>query len=142
MEEKVIFDDYDSEPWYYCATCLSPNIQHEDSLDIDCCGSCGSADIACSTLEEWEKMYERRYGHKYTIKTEDPKKSFIYNLSPKELKKKIYESEKWREIIRGIYPTFPGGLSKADSVILFFDTLIKENKISDLKMLLLKMFKF
>jgi len=54
----------------------------------------------------------------------------------KELKKRVFNGD-WKGIIRSIYPKFPGGLGRADSVILFFDKLIKDNKLDNLRFLLL-----
>lgn len=142
MEDNARYEEQESEPWFYCATCLSPNIQHEDALDMDCCGNCGSADIVSSTFEEWEAAYISKYGHKYVQKTEDPRKTFIYNLSLEKLKTRVYKSDKWKEIIHSLYPSFPEGYSRADSVILFFDKLIGQGRLGELRMLLLKMFKF
>ena len=142
MPDQVQIEDYDSDPWYYCATCLSPNIKHEESLDLDCCGACGSMNIVSSTFEEWEKKYIKRYGHKYVEKTEDPEKTYIFNLPFDQLKSRVYEDSHWKDIIHAIYPSFPGGLGRADSVILFFNTLIKDGKLGELKLLLLKRFKY
>lgn len=142
MDNQVKHEDYDSEPVEYCARCYSLKIKYEESLDSDCCAECGSTDILESSIEEWEKKYERRYGHKYTVKEQDPKKTFIFKLSLKELKRKVYESTIWKDIIHAMYPSFPGGLSKADSIILFFDTIIRQNKLNELKLLLFKKFKY
>lgn len=145
MEDKSLQEvqnDYDSEPVKYCAQCYSLKVRYEDSIEADCCADCGSPDILEAPIEEWERLYERRYGHKYTVKTEDPKKTFIFKMSLDKLKNKVFESDKWREIIRAIYPRFPEGLGRADSVILFFDTLIRQNKLNELKLLLFKRFKY
>ena len=119
--------DYDSEPVRYCARCYSLKVKYEESVDYECCGDCGSSDILEAPIEEWEKKYERRYGHKFTQKEQDPKNTFIFKLPLDKLKAKVYESSQWREIINAIYPKFPGGYGKADSIILFFDTLVRQN---------------
>lgn len=36
------------------------------------------------------------------------------------------------------YPTFPGGLGKLDSIILFFDKVIKDGRLDELRELLVK----
>jgi hypothetical protein len=140
VEEKN--QEYDSEPVKYCARCFSLKIKYEESIDAECCGDCGSSDILESSIEEWEKKYERKYGKKFVQKQEDPQKSFIFKMSLDKLKLKVYESNNWREIIKAIYPKFPGGYGKADSIILFFDTLIKQNKLNELKLFLYKHFKY
>ena len=134
--------DYDSEPVTYCARCYSLKIKHEDILDLDCCADCGSTDILETSIDDWEKKYERRYKHKFVQKEEDPKKTYIFKLSIEQLKTMVYQNENWRDIIKAIYPHFPGGYSKADSIILFFDTLFKQNKLDELRLLLFKQFKY
>ena len=134
--------DYDSEPVRYCARCYSLKVKYEESVDSECCGDCGSSDILEAPIEEWEKKYERRYGHKFTQKEQDPKNTFIFKLPLDKLKAKVYESSQWREIINAIYPKFPGGYGKTDSIILFFDTLVRQNKLNELKLLLYKRFKY
>ena len=140
MSNHVKSNDYDSEPVAYCARCYSLKIKHEDTLDVDCCAECGSTDIQEASIEKWEKMYERRYGHKLTQKTEDPKKTYFFKLTTKELMDKVSNSIKWREIIKNIYPHFPGGYGKADSIVLFFDTLIKQNRLGELQLFLFEHF--
>lgn len=135
--EKVT--TYDDDPVKYCPRCLSLKIKYEDIQDLEYCGDCGCTDIVEASFDEWEKKYERRYGHKLVEKNTDPRKSFIFGLSIKELKHKMYESkENWKTVIKTIYPTFPGGLSKIDSILLFFDHLIRDNKLDDFKILLTK----
>jgi len=136
MDTQEITNDYDSEPVRYCAKCYSLKIKYEESIDSECCADCGSSDVLEAPIEEWEKMYERRYGHKFAEKNNDPKKSFIFKLPIQKLKTKVYESEFCRDIIKTMYPKFPGGLGRADSVILFFDTVIKQNRLEELKLLL------
>lgn len=134
-------NNYDSEPVTYCARCYSLKIKHEDVLDLDCCADCGSTDILETSIDDWEKKYERRYRHKFVQKEEDPKKTYIFKLSIEQLKTKVYQSERWRDIIKAIYPHFPGGYGKADSIILFFDTLFRQNRLDDLRLTLFKQFK-
>jgi hypothetical protein len=135
-------NDYDSEPVKYCARCYSLKIKYEEALDSECCADCGSTDILEAPVEEWEQRYERRYGHKFTVKEDNPKKTYFFKLSLKELMDKVSDSPKWREVLRGIYPHFPGGYSKADSIVLFFDTLVKQNRLEELRLFLFKHFKY
>lgn len=142
MPDAVQVNDYDSEPVRYCARCYSLKVKYDEEMESEYCDDCGSSDILELPFEAWEKKYEQRYGHKFAVKTEDPKKTFIFNLSVEDLKKKVCNSDKWKEIIKSMYPSFPGGLTKAEAIILFFHTIIKENKLTDLKFLLLKLFKY
>lgn len=129
--------EYDAEPVRYCTRCYSLKIKYEEAIDSDCCMECGCSDIAFASIDRWEELYEKRYGKKYVKKNTDPKKSFVFTLSLDELKDKVYEDEHWRDIIRKLYPRFPGGLGRADSVILLFSNLIKDNRLDDLRFLLL-----
>ena len=135
-------NEYDSEPVRYCARCFSLKVKYDESIDSEYCAECGSSDILEAPIEEWEKRYERRYRHKYTVKEADPKKTFVFQMPLEKLKAKIYESTRWRDIIKAMYPSFPWCYGKADSIILFFDTIVKQNKIEELKLLLHKKFKF
>jgi len=142
MDNRLEYDDYNSEPIAYCARCYSLKIKHEEALGEDCCAECGSTDIQETSVEEWEKKYEKRYGHGFIQKEEDPQKTYFFRMTSKELMHRVSDSPRWREIIRGIYPHFPGGYSKADSIVLFFDTLIKQNKLGELRLFLFKNFKY
>lgn len=141
MDNQERPNDYDSEPVRFCARCYSLKVKYDETLESEYCGDCGCTDVLEAPIEVWEQKYERRYGHKFTTKTEDPKKTFIFKMPIDKLKNKVYNSERWRDIIHAIYPKFPGGLGRADSIILFFDTLIKKNQLDELKMFLFKNFK-
>ena len=139
MSDKTNKTDYDSDPVEYCSKCYSLKIKYIDAIDSDCCMECGCSDVAtASSIYEWEKLYERRYGHKYTVKSNDPRKSLLFKMSIERLKTTLYRHSLCDSIIKEMYPKFPGGLSKADSVILFFDKVIKENRIDELRLTLIK----
>lgn len=142
MVKKEEINDYDSEPVKYCAKCYSLKVMYDDTLEADYCGDCGCSDILETSVEVWEKKYEERYGHKFAVKNEDPRKSFIFSLTLEQLKTRVYKSEKWKEIVYALYPNFPAYYSKADSLILFFHTIIMQGRLNDLKLLLFKMFKY
>ena len=129
--------DYDQDPVIYCANCFSLKIKHEDTIDEDYCAECGCNDTRTSTIEEWEKLYEHRYGHKYTVKGTDPKKTWVFQMPISKLKMQIYECPAWKKFIKRLYPHFPGGYSKIDSIIILFDKLIKDNRLDDIRLLLL-----
>lgn len=67
MEERLTKEDYNKEPVYYCKGCLSLKVKTVAAavLDLDYCDDCGSTDIEQSSIEEWDYMYEKRYGFKY-----------------------------------------------------------------------------
>lgn len=138
MSEQEKFNDYDSEPIFYCATCLSLKIKHEEAIDSDCCGECGCTNILQSTVEEWEKLYEKKYGRKYAEKTNDVRNSPYYKMPFNKLMEKVLNSPKWEDIIKAIYSGVPKGVSKVDSVVLFFGKLVDDNKLDRLKELLYK----
>lgn len=135
------FNAYDLEPVRFCARCYSLKIKYEEAIDADCCMDCGSSDTLTASIEEWENMYERRYGRKFVMKSNDPKRSPIFKLPISKLKDKVFESPSWRAIIKTLYPKFPKRLDKAESIILLFDKLVRDNRIDDLRLLLIKYLK-
>lgn len=139
MSKQKKTKDYDEEPVTYCAKCYSLKIVHEDTVGVDCCRECGCSDLLTSSIEEWEKLYERRYGHKYMEDKGSIRNSPIFQMSNDQLKTLVYKSDDWRIICKTLYPSFPVWLSKADSVILLFAKLYQDNRIDDLKMELIKM---
>lgn len=138
MPDLSKLKEYDEEPVTYCAKCYSLKIKYEETIGSDCCMDCGCSDTVTSSIEEWERLYEKRYGHKFTEKSNDPRKSLVFKMSMKELEDKVCDSPYWKQIIKGIYHNFPQGLSKADSIILFFDKIVKENRLDELRYLLIK----
>jgi len=52
---------------YYCADCLSLRIRSTEE-DLYFCDSCCSADIERANIQEWDKLYQARYGHSYLTK--------------------------------------------------------------------------
>ena len=139
MPEQDRNNDYDSEPVVYCAKCLSLKIEHEDTLDIDCCGNCGSTDVIESSFNVWERRYEAKYGKKFAVKNDNPRNSPIFKLSLTKLMAKVSDCPIWESIIKDVYGHFPKGISKADSIVMFFDRLIRDNKLDSLRLLLYKM---
>ena len=133
-EEKT--QDYDLEPVVYCSKCYSLKIKHDDVFDEDYCTDCGCTDISESSIEEWEELYEKRYGNKYTQKSNNVKESPYYKMTIQELKTVVFEHPNWKHIIRSIYPGFPGGLTKVESVILLFNNLVDDNRMNELRIIL------
>lgn len=59
-------NEYNDEPVYFCKHCLSLNIRHIlDLKDSEFCDDCGSTNIEHCSIEEWEKLYKDKFGHKY-----------------------------------------------------------------------------
>ena len=141
MSEQEKINDYDSEPIAFCANCLSLKIKHEDSIDMDYCSDCGSSEIMEAPVERWEVLYEKKYGKKYVVKGNDPKKSPVFKLTISKLMDKFSNLPNWKTIIYNMYPRFPGGFGKADSIVLFFDKLAKDNKLDDLRVTMMKYIK-
>lgn len=134
-------NEYDLEPVKYCARCYSLKIKYEETTDSEYCGDCGCSDTMTASIEEWEKLYEKRYGSKYTVKGTDPKKSPIFLLPLDKLKEKLYNSPMMDAIIHSLYPRFPRGLGKADAIIMLFNFLIRDNRLDDLRLTLLEFYK-
>lgn len=134
MSKLKKIEEYNSEPVTYCARCYSLGIVFEDSIGMDYCKECGSSDFLTSSEEEWEKLYKGRYGHKFVEEESDVRKSPIFQMSNERLKTKVFNSPNWKEICKALYPAFPEGLSKADSIILLFARLYQENRVDDLRM--------
>lgn len=126
-------EDYNSDPVTYCSRCYSLSIKHEDAIDSDCCEECGCTDLKTSSVFEWEKLYAKRYGHKFVEASHDIRKSPIFMLSISKLKAMVYNDSSWKNLCKTLYPTFPGGLSRADSVVLLFAKLTQDNKLDDLR---------
>jgi hypothetical protein len=49
--------------WCYCSDCLSPKIY--DIFGMPYCADCNSANIAVSTVEDWDELYKKRYKSNY-----------------------------------------------------------------------------
>lgn len=137
MSQQEKITEYDSEPIVFCAKCFSPKIKHEDALDIDYCGDCGCSEIREASVYEWEDLYENRYGHKYIVNKKDPKKNPVFLLSRSELMDRLYNLTQWKTIIHSLYPRFPKGYSKIDSIVLLFDKIVKDNRLDDLRIKLI-----
>ena len=132
---------YDEEPVCYCTECYSLKIKFEDSIGADCCMDCGSLDISEALVDEWEKLYEGRYGHKFTERNLDPASKKIASMSVRQFKAWLCDQPEWRNIVKGFFPNFPGGLGKADSIVLFFDKLSQERLLDDFRSYLDKGYK-
>ena len=77
MEEfnNLTIEDYNNEPVYYCKHCLSLKIKVVGGYDF--CDDCGSTAITTDSIENWEKLYEERYGKKFLDEIEQDYYSFL-----------------------------------------------------------------
>ena len=58
--------EYNSEPVLYCSHCLSLRVMSIPEIkDSDYCDECCRTDINKARIDEWEKLYVQKYGHKY-----------------------------------------------------------------------------
>lgn len=140
MAHQEKLQEYDEEPIKYCTRCYSLKIGYEDAIDTEYCMECGCSDIAETSIYNWENMYENRYGHKFIKRDRDPKKSLIYKMPCSELKEMVSNSPDWKKIIFRMYPKFTRKYGRAETIMLFFDRLTKDNRIDELRILLVEMF--
>ena len=64
-------ETYDDDPVFYCKRCLSLNIKQIPLVENqDYCDECGSTDIGTADIEEWNRMYKKKYGHDHIVKRE------------------------------------------------------------------------
>lgn len=136
MPDNKKLKDYDDEPVQYCTRCYSLKIRHEEQTDTDFCMNCGCTETATATIDKWEKMFEERYGRKYVEKAYNPRGSVYFAMNIQELKKTAYKNKHLPYILRKLYPGFPKGYSKSDSILMLFDRLSKDNRIDDLRYVL------
>jgi len=55
-------EEYNEVPVYYCKHCLSLDIRALDKYDY--CNNCGNTHIGVALIDNWERLYENRYGEK------------------------------------------------------------------------------
>lgn len=128
--------EYDEEPVAYCSRCYSLKIKHEETTDTDCCMDCGCTEVQEADITEWERLYERRYGHKYAEKSEDPRRSKYFRMSVSSLRSEMFHGRLLPWVVKRLYPQFPKNLSRFDTVLLLFERLVKDNRMDDLRYLL------
>ena len=59
-------EDYNDIPVFYCKNCLSLAVVSIESYEnVDFCKECGSTNIDRISIREWEKLYYKKYGHRY-----------------------------------------------------------------------------
>ena len=68
---KIKFDnpnkeEYNKEPVFYCRHCLSLKIIGvPDIEDLNYCDECGATEVEQTDINEWEQMYEKKYGFNF-----------------------------------------------------------------------------
>ena len=127
-------EDCESDQVTFCAECYSLRYRYEESIGMDCCMDCGCTDCRTASFEEWERLYKERYGHKYLEIKKDIRKSPLFLMSVENLKSKVFNDPSWKDICKKLYPSFPEGIGRADSVILLFAKLCQDNRVDDIRM--------
>ena len=62
-------EEYNTEPVFYCRRCLSLKVRDVKHLDnSEYCDECGSTDVEQTSIENWDAMYVKKYGHHYLDK--------------------------------------------------------------------------
>ena len=75
LKENYTIEEYNDEPVYYCKHCLSFKGKIVGGYDF--CDDCGDTDIASTSIGEWEKLYEERYGNKFLDEGKEDYYSFL-----------------------------------------------------------------
>ena len=64
--------DYNNVPIAYCKTCLKIQIKYvtfkrdeNNKANVSYCVDCSNSDIGEAHVEEWEELYQERYGEKF-----------------------------------------------------------------------------
>lgn len=61
--DNLTTEDYNNEPVYYCKQCLSLKIKVVGGFDF--CDDCGSTNVGTAHVDEWDKLYQERYGEAF-----------------------------------------------------------------------------
>ena len=65
-------EEYNKEPIYYCKKCLSLKIGYVAVLEgSEYCEDCNSTNIEKAPIEEWDKMFFKKYGYHYLEEFKD-----------------------------------------------------------------------
>lgn len=64
--ERSPKEEFNKEPVHYCKQCLSLKVMRVAGMDDAVyCDECGSTDIEEASIEEWEALFQKKYGFKY-----------------------------------------------------------------------------
>ena len=77
----------------------------------------------------------------YVVKSNDPKRNPVFKMTSAELMDRLCNLGQWKTVIHSLYPRFPGGFGKVDSIVLFFDKLVKDNRLDDLRLKMMEYIK-
>lgn len=61
--DDLTTEDYNNEPVYYCKQCLSLKIKVVGGFDF--CDDCGNTNVGTAHVDEWDKLYQERYGEAF-----------------------------------------------------------------------------
>lgn len=62
---------YNDEPVWYCKRCLSLKIKQMPHVKgQDYCAECGATNLESADIEEWKKLYKKKYRHDFVQKRE------------------------------------------------------------------------
>lgn len=65
-------NEYNDDLVWYCKSCLSLRVVNLDEDEIVPCycgeSDCGSTDIGTTNIENWEKIYKKRYHKRFINK--------------------------------------------------------------------------
>lgn len=137
-----MIQEYNSEPVLYCSRCYSLKILSIEGLpDSDYCGDCGSSDIAETSIEEWESLYESRYGSKFVEHKKDLRNHPLFHAPLWRVTRELLSRDNYYDIIRMFYPGFRKSYCKTDTVMLFIDRMLKDGMLDELKLHLIKTLK-
>lgn len=134
MELKKTTYDYNSEPVRYCSKCYSLQIGYiPESPNTEYCMKCGCSDTEETSIEEWEKLWEERYGEKFIHKNYDIRNHRVFKMTVQELQQFLYDYPQYKNIIKSLYPDFGFQRRKVDDIFSFFNRLVKDGKIEGLR---------
>lgn len=69
LENSSTIEDFNDIPVEYCKKCLSLRIINYQGRVKGYCEECGNVETGLAHIEEWEKMYEKRYGKSFVPKS-------------------------------------------------------------------------
>lgn len=138
MEERKVkrmcWDDRDLEPVSYCSECYSLKIGSIDGVsNSDYCMECGCTETRKATIEEWERLYEKRYGSKFVERKQNPLRARIYRMSWEELKEELFCGGHLNDIMRAMYPRLSSNMPRADKALLFLDKVMRDGRTDELR---------
>lgn len=65
-------EEYNSEPVYYCKSCLSLSVTGDKHASGSYCIECGSSAIGRTSIELWQDAYRAKHGKDFLTEDEVP----------------------------------------------------------------------